>query len=148
MQIKNTQIDSLRQTICFKKKYVLALKKRLFLVKNNLAKKDEYERNEVDITIFQTYSMISNAQSFIDKKEDELRRNMNTFYMDIEELDKCWDKVVDTSRELAKGVSFMSSVLRRVLSEINWKKIDSDVEMKLSIYKNLIHIANEIQLGR
>ncbi len=88
MKIKNPQLDSLRQVICFKKRYVLALKKRLFLIKNNLSKKDEYERNEIDITIFQTYAMISNAQAFIEKREAELREALFYFYAAQERVSK------------------------------------------------------------
>ena len=70
--ITNTTIMSLKRAIDFKNSYVLALRKRLVLIKKDYSLKNEYEKNEIEIITFQTLSIIGHATRFIQEKKSEL----------------------------------------------------------------------------
>ncbi len=142
MEIKNEQLESIRQAICFKKNYILALKKRLFLIKGNLSKKDEYERNEVEITVFQTLAMISVAQAFIDKKESELKEALMNFYLDMHEVEREFDKVLDDVRLLTEN----DSMYKGFIKSIDLNNINQNAAEKIKIYKDLKQLTYEVQL--
>ncbi len=149
MIIKNTEIESIIQVVNFKKNYVLALKKRLLLIKTNFSKKDEYEKNEIDITVFQTQAMISVAQDFINKKESELIQKSVYFYIALEDLERNYNKVIEEAKLQQSQLmdSMYRSILKSVLRDVNWKSVDEDIEVKLKLYNNIKEIQNEIRLG-
>lgn len=90
--IKNTSIMSLKKAIDFKNSYILALRKRLVLIKKDYSLKSEYEKNEIEIITFQTLSIIGHATRFIQEKKEELNIELNQFYSDLEELDSEYEK--------------------------------------------------------
>lgn len=134
--ITNTIIMSLKRAIDFKNSYVLALRKRLVLIKKDYVLKNEYEKNEIEIITFQTLSIIGHATRFIQEKKSELNIELNQFYSDLEELDKEYDTLI----ELAKKKQSDDITLKHILYHTNWKYIEDNIDEKIKLFKNLKEI--------
>lgn len=134
--ITNTTIMSLKRAIDFKNSYVLALRKRLVLIKKDYSLKNEYEKNEIEIITFQTLSIIGHATRFIQEKKSELNIELNQFYSDLEELYKEYDSLI----ELAKKRQSDDITIRHILYHTNWKYIEDNIDEKIKLFKNLKEI--------
>lgn len=134
--ITNTTIMSLKRAIDFKNSYVLALRKRLVLIKKDYSLKNEYEKNEIEIITFQTLSIIGHATRFIQEKKSELNIELNQFYSDLEELGKEYDTLI----ELAKKKQSDDITLKHILYHTNWKYVDDNIDEKIKLFKNLKEI--------
>jgi hypothetical protein len=131
--IKNTSVMSLKKAIDFKNSYILALRKRLVLIKKDYSLKSEYEKNEIEIITFQTLSIIGHATRFIQEKKEELNIELNQFYSDLEELDSEYEKII----ELAKKKQSDDITLKHILYQTNWKYIEDNIDEKIKLFKNL-----------
>lgn len=131
--LNNTKLDSLKEFIQFKKNYLLTLKKRMFLIKNNLADKCEYEKNEVEIQSYETLIKINKVTRFISEKEKEYEDELIRFYCDIEEVDKNYDEIIS----LAKKEQSSNIDLKHLLYHVNWKQIEDNIEDKISLYRSI-----------
>jgi hypothetical protein len=131
--IKNTSVMSLKKAIDFKNSYILALRKRLVLIKKDYSLKSEYEKNEIEIITFQTLSIIGHATRFIQEKKEELNIELNQFYSDLEELDSEYEKII----ELAKKKQSDDITLKHILYHTNWKYIEDNIDEKIKLFKNL-----------
>jgi hypothetical protein len=134
INLSNSKLDFLKNTINFKKDYVLSLHKRLLLIREGFCEKSEFQRNEIDILKYETVSIINNANNFIKKKEEEYRIELGEFYEDLNDLEKNYKTVVDT----AKKKSEIGSVLiRHILYHTNWKYLDDNIDEKIKLFKDL-----------
>lgn len=124
---------SLKKAIDFKNSYILALRKRLVLIKKDYSLKSEYEKNEIEIITFQTLSIIGHATRFIQEKQEELNIELNQFYSDLEELDLEYEKII----ELAKKKQSDDITLKHILYHTNWKYIEDNIDEKIKLFKNL-----------
>lgn len=133
--VNNTAM-SLKRAIDFKNNYVIALRKRLILIKKNYALKDEYEKNEIEIITCQTLSIIGHATRFIREKKDELNIELNQFYSDLNELNNEYDLII----ELAKKEQSENITLKHILYSTNWKYIEDNIDEKIKLFKKIKHI--------
>lgn len=134
--ITNTTIMSLKRAIDFKNSYVLALRKRLVLIKKDYSLKNEYEKNEIEIITFQTLSIIGHATRFIQEKKSELNVELNQFYSDLEELYKEYDSLIESAKKRQSD----DITIRHILYHTNWKYIEDNIDEKIKLFKNLKEI--------
>lgn len=126
-------MNFLRNTINFKKDYVLCLHKRLLLIKEGFCEKSEFQRNEIDILKYETVSIINNANNFIKKKEEEYRIELSEFYEDLNDLEKNYKTVVDTAKKKQSD----NALIRHILYHTNWKYLDDNIDEKIKLFKDL-----------
>ena len=126
-------MNYLRNTINFKKDYVLCLHKRLLLIKEGFCEKSEFQRNEIDILKYETVSIINNSNNFIKKKEEEYRIELSEFYEDLNDLEKNYKTVVDTAKKKQSD----NALIRHILYHTNWKYLDDNIDEKIKLFKDL-----------
>ena len=81
--IFNTKTINFLKAIHFKKMYVLALTKRLNLIRQGFSSKTEYEKNEIEIIEFQTRFAIYSANSTINEMEGHFRVQLTTNFNEL-----------------------------------------------------------------
>lgn len=133
VNLSNSRLNFLRNTINFKKDYVLCLHKRLLLIKEGFCEKSEFQRNEIDILKYETVSIINNANNFIKKKEEEYRIELGEFYEDLNDLEKNYKTVVDTAKKKQSD----NALIRHILYHTNWKYLDDNIDEKIKLFKDL-----------
>lgn len=129
----NYELVALQEGILAMKKYVLALHKRLALVRNGFSLKSEYEKNEVDIVVFETLAKISNANKKIYQLQTEFGYKTMAFLNDLEELNRNFEELLGVAKK-AQGDNI---AVKHFLYYANWKAINNSVVDKITFYKDL-----------
>jgi len=140
MQIKtNKQLDSLQGHILVKKNYVMALQRRIALARIFFSRKTDYEKNEIEICVYEAQIKINNWSKSIAKDEQEFTILFNDFCLDLEELEKHYHAIID----LAKTSQSKNIQVRHLLHSVNWKRIDENIDEKIQLYKELKEVLKE-----
>lgn len=137
--IANYTLQKSMKSIIFHKNYLLALHKRLGLLRNGLALKSEYEKNEVEITTFQTELIINRTLSAVRQLESVYRTNLISFYKDLQELSENYKSVL----EKALGQQSENIDIKHILYHTDWKYIKENAEEKIKLYKDLKRLLPE-----
>lgn len=133
MKTRNEQLSNLQENIIFLKNYVLVLEARLLLLRDNIALKSEYEKNEVNILTYETLSKISSTKTRISKLKIKFEAEYLQFMRDLKEVaQKFEDTLNEAKKQQAQNIN-----LRHYLYSANWNKINNDVCQKIEFYKGL-----------
>lgn len=122
----------------------MALYRRIAFLRVGIALKDEVQKNEVDIQLYETISKISLTERQIKKAELDFDNKLHDFSFDQDELIENYDNVL----QLAKQHQQASIEIKHLLYSANWKLINENILEKIIFYKNLqtavIHHTNTI----
>jgi hypothetical protein len=127
----NSEVNQVQNKLLQNKKYVMALVKRLAMLKINYASKTEFERNEIEIAAFETTQLITKTIHQISQQEATLKDLLKVYYAKIVEVDANFQEVVN----FAKQNQHIS--LKHILYDVNWKKINENYQDKIAVYENL-----------
>ena len=110
---------------------MMALVKRLAMVKINYASKTEYERNEIEIVTHETRQLIAKTLHNIGQQEKIVKQMLGCYYEKVCEVDSRFEELVNFAKQ-NQNIS-----IKHILYDINWKKINESYQDKISIYENL-----------
>lgn len=138
----NKDLELMQNQIIALKNYILSLFKRLSLIKINFANKTNFEKNEIEITTYETKCLIT-------KKLSALKFLENDFELKLEEHNKKVEEVVNKYESLLHTTMnfYQDNVeIKHFLYPINWSKINNDFGLKMELYfslKQLIENTNK-----
>ena len=130
MNLSNKKLSQLKTFIDFKKNYVMALTKRMVLIKKDYSKKCEYERNEIDVVMYETLSLISSANKSIEDAEKKYEEELICFCHELNEVDLNYENLLQE----AKKKQSENHALKYLLYNVNWKYVNDNIEEKINLY--------------
>lgn len=131
--INHPYIKNLQETLSTHKKMLDCLEKRLVLIHTDYATKNEYEKNEIEITKIRTHGEIDALKKVIKQREDYFEKYMQKFIIDLEDCNNNYENVLAK----AKKISITDEELKHFLSLVNWKNVDENTEVKIKFYQKL-----------
>jgi hypothetical protein len=131
--INHPYLQNLKNTLVTQKTMKECLEKRLFLIHLDYANKSDYEKNEIEITKIKTQGEIDVLKRVIDEKENYFIKYMKQFVVDIKEVDKEYQNVLNK----AKIKATTSTEMTNLLESVNWKTVEENIEVKIHLYKRL-----------
>jgi hypothetical protein len=131
--INHPYLQNLKNTLVTQKTMKECLEKRLFLIHLDYANKSEYEKNEIEITKIKTQGEIDVLKRVIDEKENYFIKYMKQFVLDVEEVDREYQNILDK----AKIKAINNTEMVNVLDSVNWKVVQENIEVKIHLYKRL-----------
>jgi hypothetical protein len=135
--INHPYLKNLQSTLNLHKKLLECLEKRLVLIHTDYALKNEYEKNEIEITKIKTQSEIDSIKKVIHERESYFQKYMNKFVADAEEVDKNYSKVL---ADLKKNKDKISGA-KELLDAVNWKAVEENIEVKIKLYERLKNLS-------
>lgn len=129
----NTQLNSLQSLIIVKKNYVMALHRRIAMAGIGSATKTDYEKNEIDILVYETLNKVWHTEKQLKQLEQEYENLMEEFLNDLAEVNEHYE----TFLELAKKHQSDNISIKHLLHSTNWKIINEDNKEKIAFYKSL-----------
>ena len=131
--INHPYIKNLQETLSTHKKMLDCLEKRLVLIHTDYATKNEYEKNEIEITKIRTQGEIDAIKKVIKAREEYFEKYMQKFIIDLEDCNNNYENVLAK----AKKISITDEELKHFLSLVNWKNVDENTEVKIKFYQKL-----------
>jgi hypothetical protein len=131
--INHPYLQNLKNTLVTQKTMKECLEKRLFLIHLDYVNKSEYEKNEIEITKIKTQGEIDVLKRVIDEKENYFIKYMKQFVVDIEEVEKEYDSVL----QKAKIKAINNTAITNILNSVNWRVVEENAEVKIYLYKRL-----------
>lgn len=123
----------LQETLNTTKQMLECLEKRKVLITIDMVKKNEYERNEIQITLIRTQGEIDTLKKIISEKENYFIKFIQEFAKDAEEVDKNYDNVLKE----AKAQSYQVKGIADTLKSVKWDIMENNIEVKIHFYKRL-----------
>jgi hypothetical protein len=121
----------LQDTLATHKKMLDCLEKRLTLIHIDYATKNEYEKNEIEITKINTHGIIESIKKVIKQREEYFVNYMKQFAIDVEECEKEYETILN------KAKSSKDTAIIELLASVNWKGVDENIEVKIKLYQRL-----------
>ena len=121
----------LQDTLATHKKMLDCLEKRLTLIHIDYATKNEYEKNEIEITKINTQGIIDSIKKVIKQREEYFVKYMKQFAIDVEECEKEYETVVSKAKA-SKDIN-----VTEFLRTVNWKGAEELIEVKIKLYQRL-----------
>jgi len=131
--INHPYLQNLKNTLVTQKTMKECLEKRLFLIHLDYVNKSEFEKNEIEITKIKTQGEIDVLKRVIDEKENYFIKYMKQFVVDIEEVDKEYENIINKAKKKATTNIDMT----KLLGSVNWKAVEENIEIKIHLYKRL-----------
>jgi hypothetical protein len=126
-------IKTLQDTLATHKKLLDCLEKRLVLIHTKYTEKNEYEKNEIEITKIKTIGEIEALKKVIKAREEYFEKYMKQFIIDVEEMEKNYESVLSKFTENKDKISGA----KELLNAVNWKNVEENVEVKIKLYQRL-----------
>ena len=126
-------IKTLQDTLATHKKLLDCLEKRLVLIHTKYTEKNEYEKNEIEITKIKTVGEIDALKKVIKAREEYFEKYMKQFVIDVEEMEKNYETVlnkVKNNQDKIQGA-------KELLYAVNWKNVEENIEVKIKLYQRL-----------
>jgi hypothetical protein len=121
----------LQDTLATHKKMLDCLEKRLTLIHIDYATKNEHEKNEIEIIKIKTHGEIDSIKKVIKQREEYFVNYMKQFAIDVEECENEYETILNK----AKSLKDMQMI--ELLSSVNWKGVDENIEVKIKLYQRL-----------
>jgi len=131
--INHPYLQNLKNTLVTQKTMKECLEKRLFLIHLDYVNKSEFEKNEIEITKIKTQGEIDVLKRVIDEKENYFIKYMKQFVIDIEEVDKEYENIINKAKKKATTNIDMT----KLLGSVNWKAVEENIEIKIHLYKRI-----------
>jgi hypothetical protein len=121
----------LQDTLATHKKMLDCLEKRLTLIHIDYATKNEYEKNEIEITKINTHGIIDSLKKVIKHREEYFVNYMKQFAIDVEECENEYETILSNAK------SSKDTAIIELLASVNWKGVDENIEVKIKLYQRL-----------
>jgi hypothetical protein len=121
----------LQDTLATHKKMLDCLEKRLTLIHIDYAIKNEHEKNEIEIIKIKTHGEIDSIKKVIKQREEYFVNYMKQFAIDIEECENEYETILNKSKA-SKDKNMIE-----LLTSVNWKGVDENIEVKIKLYQRL-----------
>ena len=128
-EINHPYIKELQGTLKTHKKMLDCLEKRLVLIHIDYATKNEYEKNEIEITKIRTQGEIDALKKVIKAREEYFEKYMQNFVVEIEEAENNFENVVAKAKKTQEG--------KHLLNFVDWKVIEENAQAKIKLYQRL-----------
>ena len=129
--INHPYLKVLQDTLKVHKTLLECLEKRMTLIHIDYATKNEYEKNEIEITKIRTQGEIDAIKKVIKAREEYFEKYMQKFIIDLEDCNNNYENVLTK----AKKISITDEELKHFLSLVNWKNVDENTEVKIKFYQ-------------
>lgn len=129
--INHPYMQVLQSTLQNQKTLLECYEKRMSLISIGLATKNEFERNEIEITKIKTQGEIDICKRIIKEKEDYFIKFMNQFVIDLDECNKEFEATLKQAR-MSKDENIV-----KVLQSANFDAINTNEEVRIHFYKRL-----------
>jgi hypothetical protein len=123
----------LQDTLKVHKTLLECLEKRMTLIHIDYATKNEYEKNEIQITKIKTKTEIDAVKGVIKKREEYFDSFMKQFVLDAEDMDKNYDSFLEKVKTNQNKITGAKDLLYAV----NWKTVEENIEVKINLFKRL-----------
>lgn len=132
-EIENTYYQTLLSELEWHYKKHEAYTKRIALIKanNGYSTKNEFEKNEIEITILETQEKISALKKLITLREEYFKEWVKGFAKDLEECEKNFESVIASAKQHAKK----NKMLSKELDSVVWENVEKMPEVKVKLYK-------------
>jgi hypothetical protein len=131
--INHPYANNLQNTLNVHKKLLECLEKRLVLIHTDYALKNEYEKNEIEITKIRTQGEIDSIKKVINERENYFEKYMKQFVIDAEEVEQNYEKVLSNIKKNQDKIVGAKDLLYSV----NWKNVEENLEVKIKLYERL-----------
>lgn len=131
--INHPYAKNLQNTLNVHKKLLECLEKRLVLIHTDYALKNEYEKNEIEITKIRTQGEIDSIKKVINERENYFEKYMKQFVIDAEEVEQNYEKVLSNIKKNQDKIVGAKDLLYSV----NWKNVEENLEVKIKLYERL-----------
>jgi hypothetical protein len=122
-------IKELQDTLKVHKKMLDSLEKRLVLIHMDYATKNEYEKNEIEITKIRTQGEIDALKKVIKAREDYFEKYMQNFVVEVEEMENNYENIIAKAKK--------SKEAQGILNFVDWKVIEENIQAKIKLYQRL-----------
>jgi len=123
----------LDNTLLEYKNMIAALRLRINLMDEEFADKSEYQKNEARITKVKTETEIRTLERIVLDKERYFVDFMKQFEVDAKDCNDNWESVYN----LAKLQENRNSVIKTLITNINWDVMNKEPEVKIAVFKSL-----------
>jgi hypothetical protein len=131
--INHPYLKVLQDTLKAHKTLLECLEKRMTLIHIDYATKNEYEKNEIEITKIKTKTEIDAVKGVIKKREEYFDIFMKQFVLDAEDMEKNYDSILEKVKSNQNKITGAKDLLYAV----NWKAVEENIEVKIALYKRL-----------
>ena len=131
--INHPYLKVLQDTLKVQKTLLECLEKRMTLIHIDYATKNEYEKNEIEITKIKTKTEIDAVKGVIKKREEYFDSFMKQFVLDAEDMDKNYDSILEKVKTNQNKITGAKDLLYAV----NWKAVEENIEVKINLFKRL-----------
>ena len=128
-EINHPYIKELQDTLKTHKKMLDCLEKRLVLIHIDYATKNEYEKNEIEITKIRTQGEIDALKKVIKAREEYFEKYMQNFVVEIEEAENNFESILAKAKKTQEG--------KHLLNFVDWKVIEENAQAKIKLYQRL-----------
>jgi len=131
--INHPYLKVLQDTLKIHKTLLECLEKRMTLIHIDYATKNEYEKNEIEITKIKTKTEIDAVKGVIKKREEYFDSFIKQFVLDAEDMDKNYDSILEKVKTNQNKITGAKDLLYAV----NWKAVEENIEVKINLFKRL-----------
>lgn len=111
----------------------MALHRRIAMAGIGSATKTDYEKNEIDILVYESLNKVWHTEKQLKQLEQEYENLMEEFLNDLAEVNEHYEIYL----ELAKKHQSENIAIKHLLHSANWKLINEDNKEKIAFYKSL-----------
>jgi len=128
-EINHPYIKELQDTLKVHKKMLDCLEKRLVLIHTDYATKNEYEKNEIEITKIRTQGEIDALKKVIKAREDYFEKYMQNFIVEVEEMESNFENTISKAKKIKEA--------QDLLKLVDWKVVEENIQAKIKLYQRL-----------
>lgn len=133
-------LELLQNQIIALKDYISSLFKRLSLIKINFANKTNYEKNEVEIVIYETKYLITKKLFTLKCLEKDFQTKLTEHNEKVNEVNNNYESLLHTIMNFYQD----NVEIKHYLYPINWSKINNDFGLKMELYFSLKSLINSL----
>lgn len=131
--LSHPYMEKLQGTLNTHEELLDCLEKRLALIGTDAANQTDYDLNENKILRIKTLGEIDSLKKIIKAKKDYFIKYMHQFVRDMELMEKQYDSLLHKAQQKANK----NDELRDLLYSVRWDIVDTNVEVKLILFKRL-----------
>jgi len=137
-------LELMQKQIIALKNYISSLQKRLALINNNYVNKSNFEKNEIDIVIYETKYLINKKLLSLGTLENAFKTKLEDYNNEVTDVLNNYDSLLFTIMNFYQD----DVEIKHILYPINWVKINNDFELKKELYFNLKNFIDKKPKGK
>lgn len=133
-QITHPYIFTLHGQLLGQYRLLTMLHKRLDLIRNDFASKSEFERNEIEITEFETKGRMLALTRIVKERSKYFKDWLSSeFIPKLKDLEANFERDLKKANELA----LKKPEIKNMLEAVNWDYMEKNIEGKFELHKRI-----------